>query len=124
MRFQLAWIDRDSRDNLYQLPTVPLSDQYFDDLAGIYIIYYLKDGYVYTVYVGQGIIKDRLSAHRNDNRIQAYSSNMLYTAWASTSIRNWDGIEKHLHDRLQPIVRELSPNANAISTNLPAVYQQ
>ncbi|MDE0012712.1 MAG: hypothetical protein OXU36_16305 [Candidatus Poribacteria bacterium] len=124
MPLQLNWIDRDSNGNLYSLSTVPLADQYFDNLAGIYIIYYLKDGFVYTVYVGQGVIKDRLYAHRNDDRIQAYNSHALYTAWANTSVQNWDGIEKHLHDRLHPLVGVLSPNALPISTNLPGVYQQ
>ena len=49
-------------------------------MNGVYIIWHGGTSPA-TVYVGQGIIRDRLTQHRTDPRIQAYLSLGLYVTW-------------------------------------------
>jgi hypothetical protein len=55
------------------LNTVDLEDSHFDGMEGVYVIWH--DGQTpKTVRVDQGIIRDRLAAHRTDKEIQFYSN--------------------------------------------------
>ena len=115
---QLEWVLRSPNDHYYGLNTVDLAHPHFNNMAGVYVIWYIESSYVVTVYAGQGTIKDRFYAHRNDYRIQQCASKTLYATWARASISDRDGIEAYLHDRLDPLVGN-SPDAPFIPVNLP-----
>ena len=120
----LNWFSRDSENNEYTLFDVDLSHPHFDDLEGVYIIWRVYYGIMpKAVYVGQGIIKNRLRAHRNNPDILQYQSEKkpLYVAWAEVP---WDykiGVEMYLHNELTPLVG-IPPQGNPtpVRVNLPS----
>ena len=116
----LNWFSRDSTNQDYRLFGVDLSHSHFDDLKGVYIIWRITP---VAVYVGQGIIKNRLRAHRKDPRILQYNSKEkpLYVAWAEVPWNYRTGVEMYLHDELNPLVGE-PPQGNPIPVrvNLPS----
>ncbi|MDE0638442.1 MAG: hypothetical protein OXI43_21580 [Candidatus Poribacteria bacterium] len=125
MTLTLNWYYTDSGNYRYELDGLDLNSDKFDNLEGIYIIYYLdrQVGLTRAVYVGQGAIRDRLYVHRRDDRIQQHANNALndtlYVAWSEVSSTRRDGIEKYLHEKLNPLVREISPAVPPQSVNLP-----
>ena len=119
----LNWFNRDSNNQNYQLFGVDLSHSHFDDLEGVYIIWRAYGIIPKAIYVGQGIIKNRLYAHRNNPDILQYYSKAkpLYVAWAEVP---WDyrtGVEMYLHDELTPLVGEPPQgNPTPLRVNLPS----
>lgn len=90
-----------------------LSHEHFNDLSGVYIIWSNKT----TVRVGSGIIKDRISAHRNDPAINNYPN--LKVIWAKVNRNQMQGVEKYLSDKLNPVIGERFPNVTPIEVNWP-----
>jgi hypothetical protein len=93
---------------------VDLSHSHFNNLEGVYIIF-RTDGHV--IRVGQGIIKDRLAAHRNDSKITT-CGNLLVT-WAEVQRSYRDGVERYLAEVLKPTVGDAFPDVVPIPVNLP-----
>ena len=90
------------------------------NLEGVYIIWYWGGPREVTpVYVGQGNIRNRLTAHRNDPEIQNSTNQTLYVTWAHVSKADIDGVEAYLGKTLNPIVGEEYPKAIPIPVNLP-----
>lgn len=100
------------------LSTVDLSGPHFDNLQGVYVIWHGGDRPA-TVRVGQGVIRDRLQAHRADQQVQAFSHLGLLVTWASVPEEYRDGVEAYLSQRLQPKTGERYPNVRPIEVNLP-----
>ncbi|MFA6297281.1 MAG: hypothetical protein WC629_01830 [Candidatus Paceibacterota bacterium] len=98
--------------------TVDLSHPHFNNMEGVYIIW---QGNGPVVRVGQGVIRDRLAAHRRDTAIMAYPN--LYVTWAPVSAIYRDGVERHLANTLKPRVGDAFPNANPIQVLLPWPWQ-
>jgi hypothetical protein len=85
---------------------------------GVYVIW--RHGIPpYAVTVGQGIIKDRLTTHRSDSAILAYSRAGLSVTWAAVSKSQADGVERFLADRYRPLVGDRYPAVAPIVVNLP-----
>lgn len=86
---------------------------------GVYIIWHGGNpGKV--VYVGQGDVKSRLQAHRNNTEITNYAkAGILYVTWASVSASQKDGVERYLADTWNPLVGDAHPNTNPIAVNSP-----
>lgn len=86
---------------------------------GVYIIWHTGNpGRV--VRIGQGDVRARLIAHRNDSRITAYrSSGKLLVTWAAVSASQVDGVERHLANQWPPLVGDAFPNAYPIAVNSP-----
>ncbi len=101
-----------------KLNTVNLDHAHFDTMAGVYVIWHGGSNSA-TVYVGQGVIKDRLAAHRKDPRIQQYAHLGLYVTWASVQDDMRDGVEAYLSRILRPKESERSPDVAEIQVNLP-----
>ena len=59
-----------------KLNFVNLDHQHFNGVEGVYIIWHGGKN-PHVVYVGQGKIRDRLRAHRNDAEIQSYAPSGL-----------------------------------------------
>jgi hypothetical protein len=113
----LSWIKCEG-DVWCKLSTVNLSHEHFNSMYGVYIIWHGGSNAA-TVRVGQGFIRDRLSAHRNDPEVQAYARHTLYVTWASVSSASRDGVEAFLSQRLQPLVGERFPSVAPFEVNLP-----
>ena len=93
---------------------VDLNHAHFNNMEGIYIIWQAGGP---VVKVGQGIIRDRLSAHRRDTTITAYTN--LHVTWAPVLSPYRDGAERYLANVLQPRVGDAFPNVNPIQVFLP-----
>lgn len=72
-----------------------------------------------VVYVGQGKIRDRILAHRDDSGIQRFASRDLFVTWAAVNSEDRDGVETYLADKWRPKVGEQHPNAPKIEVNSP-----
>src|SRR5437867_12060421 len=92
------------------LLTVDLNDAHFDNFEGVYIIWHGGQN-PWTVRVGQGLIRDRLAAHRQDEQILEYSHLGLFVTWARVSVANRDGVERYLAEVLQPKIGSRFPDA-------------
>ena len=102
------------------LRQVDLRHNYYDNLVGVYIIWYWDNlGNPITVKIGQGNIKNRITAHRRDPQIQAYAHMNLLVTWTSIPSYLLDGVEAYLGKVLKPRVGSLFPNAKSIPVGLP-----
>lgn len=99
------------------LNTVNLESDHFDGMEGVYVIWRNTDGH--AVRVGQGVIKDRLAAHREDQTVQVYAAAGLSVSWAPVAARYRDGVETFLAVQLKPLVGDRFPDVPPIRVNLP-----
>ncbi len=116
VQLQLAW-GKCSGGNWCQLNSVNLSHDAFNR-SGVYVIWH-GGNKPRVVYVGQGVVRDRLSDHREDARIQAYADRTLYVTWAAVPAGKRDGVEAYLSSTYGPLVGERRPTATPISVNSP-----
>lgn len=114
----LKWI-KCTDDVWCKLATVNLGHSHFENMEGDYIIWYGEDDSPVTVRVGQGVIKDRLEAHREDKEVQAYKRFGLLVTWASVAKKYRDGVEAYLAQELESKVGERFPDRDPIEVNLP-----
>lgn len=99
--------------------SVNLDHSHFNGLEGVYIIW---QGGGPIIKVGQGLIRNRLSAHREDRAVTSYGN--LFVTWAAIPSKSTrDGVERFLGDRLKPRVGDVFPNVVPIEVNLPWSYQ-
>jgi len=110
---ELNWIKYQNGE-WCQFLTLNLQDKHFDDMEGVYIIWQAQGP---VVRVGQGVIRDRLTKHKDDAEIVAYNS--LCVTWARVDKIDRDGVEKFLADTLSPKVGEAYPVCLPITVNLP-----
>ena len=97
----------------FDMSTVPATS------CGVYVIWH-GGSKPKAVYVGQGTIKSRLTAHRANATIVSYSRYApLYVTWAVVPASQMDGIERYLADTLRPLVGDAHPNALPIAVNIP-----
>ena len=122
MALTLNWQHIDNKNEYLRLKDVLLDTPYFDCLRGVYIIWCQDESRAITVYAGQAkqdLIRDRLYACRSDLQIREHAAtHTLYVAVAAVT-DDTDGIERFLHDSLNPLVRDCTPNSDSISVNLP-----
>jgi len=114
---QVSWIKCEGGEWCPFL-TVDLNSAHFVNLEGIYIIWHAGQNPA-TVRVGQGAIRERIQAHRNDPTILSYAQYGLFVTWANVAPPFRNGIERYLADTLNPKVGEAFPQANPIIVNLP-----
>ena len=94
-------------------------------ITGVYIIWAGIGDNRTILKVGSGIIKDRLRAHLNDPKVQAYEHKGLYATWASFLFVDKQGdkkrgVERFLGLILNPKWGERFPtNVEMIAVNLP-----
>lgn len=95
------------------LSNLNLQHPHFSDAEGVYVIWSGNR----VVRVGQGVISDRLSAHRNDPAVTRYAD--LRATWAKVAGVYRDGVERFLGDALKPLVGDAFPAAVPIPVNFP-----
>jgi hypothetical protein len=111
----VTWI-KSTTGTWLPLETVDLS---YIATNGVYVIWHGGQN-PWTVRVGQGDIKDRLTAHRGDRVILAHKSKGgLYVTWAALSAPYLAGVERYLANQLSPLVGDRHPDIAAIPVNLP-----
>jgi hypothetical protein len=116
MTLRVVW-GKCTSGNWCRLNTLDLSSEALKG-KGVYIIW--RGGVPpRVVYVGQGVIRDRLEAHRGDPRIQAHAEFTLYVTWAEVDANDRDGVEAYLAKACDPLIGERRPTAAPISVNLP-----
>jgi hypothetical protein len=119
VQLQVTWV-KAKGGGWCKLNTVDLSHPAVQ-VEGVYVIWCgptdLEKAAV--VYVGQGVVKDRLADHRDDARIQKYAPRTLYVTWAAVEARKREGVEAYLSKRYAPLVGERRPTATPISVNSP-----
>lgn len=120
MRLSLSWIKCSaSAGNAWcDLLKVNLDHEHFDNLEGVYIIWHSGQNPA-TVRVGQGTIRDRLSAHRQDQAILAYRNQGLSVTWSTVAPPYRDGVERFLGENLSPKVGDRFPDAQPVEVNYP-----
>lgn len=97
---------------------VDLSASCFDGLEGVYVIWY--NGHPgRTIWVGQGLVRERLEVHRQEPGITRYSDRGLLVSWASVYRPFRDGVERFLGETLNPLVGARFPDSAPIEVNLP-----
>lgn len=90
------------------------------DTVGVYVIWHEAETGRW-VYVGQGDVADRLSAHRRNPAITRFRDHgRLYVSWAEVDPRRMDGVERFLAEKLNPIAGEAWPDVPPIVVNVPA----
>ena len=114
----LTWGTCGNPPSWCELNSLNLNHNLFDDLEGVYIIWYWdQNSNLITVKVGQGEIKERLEEHRRTFR-HIHANVTLYVTWAKVF---WpsdrDGVEKFIGDTLLPI--GYYPDVDPIYVNLP-----
>lgn len=118
---QVNWI-RHTDGSWCALDGINLNDPHFAGLAGVYVIWHGGPA-PNVVRVGQGAIRDRLTAHRTDIEIRLPKllfKYELFVTWADVPEPSWrDGIEAHLAAQLRPQIGERSPAVTPIIVNLP-----
>ena len=97
---------------------VNLDHPHFHDLRGVYIIWHGGPD-PRVVYVGQGLIAQRLKAHRKDYRILLHSGLGLIVTWTKVEADKCDGVEFFVAGVLRPLVGARLPRADMIPVNLP-----
>jgi hypothetical protein len=122
MTLKVSWIScKDEQENSVWCPfaTFDLSAIKQTGIAGVYAIW-LEGKPGRYVRVGQGIIADRILAHRSDETIRTYRGfGVLRVTWAMVSESSRDGVERFLADKCNPLVGELHPRVEPIEVNLP-----
>ena len=113
----LQWITCDN-GTWCGLLTVNINHEHFNNMEGVYIIWHGGNNPA-TLYVGQGIIRDRIAGHRQENAVLAYQQYPLRVTWASVSKVYRDGIERYLAEKLNPKIGRRYPDAPPIKVNLP-----
>jgi hypothetical protein len=88
------------------------------DTFGVYIIWHGGQN-ARVVRVGQGNVKDRLTAHRKDREVLGYKQHGLFVTWAEVPSHQVDGVERHLAEKWNPLVGDRFPNVRSISVNSP-----
>ena len=94
------------------------------DTYGVYIIWYAAPSdsgrNSAVVRVGQGNIRARLQAHRDDKKITQHSRlGQLMVTWALPQLEYCDGVERHLAEVWEPLVGDRFPDVETIEVNSP-----
>ena len=113
----LHWVQCEG-DQWCSLNTVNLSHSHFSSLQGVYIIWH-GGTRAHTVYVGQGVIADRLAEHRKELQYSEYAGLGLFVTWAKVDAHNRNGVERFLAEKLSPLRGLKYPASTPIPVNLP-----
>ena len=105
-------------DQWCTLLNLNLNHSHFTNLKGVYIIWH-GGQHPATVYVGRGIISDRLATHRQDAKILQYSYYGLFVTWARVDAFSQEGVERFLAEHLKPKIGQQYPHVLPIAVNFP-----
>lgn len=113
---RLRWIMSEA-DTWLDFMSADLSD--LTNEIGVYVIWTASEDFTRCIRVGQGVLKDRIYAHRQDRAIAGYAHHDLRVTFALVAPMLLDGVEAFLADKLYPLVGERFPDVYQIPVNLP-----
>jgi len=106
------------------LSELDLDHEHFDDMEGVYAIWYGEESAV-ALRVGQGLIKDCLAKELSDKEVCAYrQQHELYVTWRKVGPKFRDGVVKYVADALQPELESSSPDVKPIEVNIPSPWYE
>lgn len=110
----LQWI-KSTKGDWCGLLNLNLNHEHFDDnLSGVYIIWSGR----FVIRMGSGVIKDRLTEHRQNEEIIKYPN--LKVTWAQVHQNQMAGVEKYLSEIYTPVIGERFPDSvQKITVNSP-----
>jgi hypothetical protein len=114
---QLAWIKR-SNQSWHKLLEID-----FEELASTHGVYVLWHGGFPSriVRVGCGELGGELRGCITDPRVMHFQRfGPLFVTWAAVAPAGSDGVQRHLADRLRPLIEEVGdPRVAALAANSP-----
>lgn len=85
---------------------------------GVYVLWH-GGKFPRAIYVGQGVIAERLAEHVRSPEIWKYEGHgSILTSWASLAGQYRDGVERFLIETYEPYENEVTPAARRIAVNL------
>jgi type II secretory ATPase GspE/PulE/Tfp pilus assembly ATPase PilB-like protein len=116
-RFGVYW-NRCAQDQWADLFAVDLDGPHFDGLEGVYVVWN-GGAKPHAVVVGQGRVRDRLKALRENPALEPFKALGLVAAWARVDHSHRDGVLRFLGDALKPNVPGPVLDVPPIEVNLP-----
>lgn len=110
--------NRCADDTWADLNAVDLDDPHFDGFEGVYVVWH-GGTRPEVVCVGQGVIRERLAAHRADPAVQAYKAHTLFATWARVERPARAGAERFLLEATRPKLAAPLPAEPPLEINLP-----
>jgi len=102
-----------------KLNFVRLEHPHFNNLEGVYVIWHGGTTPA-CVFVGTGVIRDKITFHRTDDRVQKpYSELGLFATWTPVPPESRAGVEAFLIKSLKPLVQDQLPPAEPIPVTPP-----
>jgi len=114
---QLEWIKCEG-DTWCSVNTVNLQHPHFENLEGVLVVWH-GGASAATLRVRHGVVRDQISALRNDAAVQSYANLGLLVTWAQVAPAQRDGVEKYLVERLNPRFGSRLPDRTPLAANLP-----
>jgi pSer/pThr/pTyr-binding forkhead associated (FHA) protein len=115
---RLEW--HKNRENAWwTLAEANVEDEDFDDLEGIYIIWY-EDQIRVTLRVGQGHIRDGLVGERNTEDIWRYAQqHEIYVTWAKVDRKYHENVARYIAETVKPELKSSYLDVGPFVVNLP-----
>lgn len=102
-----------------RLSELDLAHNHFDDMEGVYLIWYEVEKPV-CLRVGQGFIRDCLIWELNDHDIQAQRKKQeLFVTWARVGSTFRSPVARYIIEELEPVLECTCPDTGCIEVNLP-----
>lgn len=116
----VSWIKNSQNNQWFDLLRLNLNASYFSGKTGVYVIWYTNPQAAKVIYVGSGIIGERLAEHKTNPEILKYSQyGQLKVSWVlindETEMR---GIEAFVANSYNPAIGEKYPGVNPVPVNL------
>lgn len=113
--FIVKWAKNPLNSEWYRFFTIDLSEISGE---GVYIVWEAGASSK-ALYVGKGIISDRLSIHRRDKKMLQYRMTApILASWAVVPTSLCAGVERYLIDTYNPIYNEQTPDVTPVAVNL------
>ena len=104
------------------LSELDLDHEHFDDMEGVYIIWYGEQNPV-ALRVGEGYIRDCLTKERNIKELFATrGQHELHVTWAKIGSEFCSGVARYIAEAVKPVLASDYPSVAPIEINLPAPW--
>jgi sporulation protein YlmC with PRC-barrel domain len=115
---RLEW-HKDGNGTWWTLSEADIEDEVFDDLEGVYVIWY-EDHDEVTLRVGQGHIRDCIVSERNNQDMWRYAQqHEIYLTWARVGREHRENVAKYIAETVKPKLESSHPDVEPLMVNLP-----
>ncbi len=120
MSLTLEWMIG-ADDNWCLFEKVDPDDPCFDNLHGVYIVWYgpSEKGEGRVVCAGHGLIRNKIKAHRDDPILSRYSCRQPFLTWAEVDQQHRESVAAYLNAHLNPLHGSFHGHAVQTLVNLP-----